>query len=268
MMQSEPYAGKIQITGRDFHYLIRVRRLKPGNSIQGLSPRGVRYTLTLDTIGIDSCTFSTIPATKHVALRGSNPPSENQKTDSKTEGPAAVPLITLYQSLPKGSKMDMIVRMAIEGGVSRIVPLTTKHSLVRLEGKSTEAKIERWQRIAKEAVQQSGASLAPQIEIPRDFSHIPNITSQESDVLGLFFHQQLLENSSLHGYLSDQFKNIALIVGPEGGFALEEVDEMLEKGYRPVYLGNRVLRTETAGIYALGAIQTIILERGKWEPVS
>lgn len=258
LLQSEPRAGKIKITGKDFHYLIRVRRLKPGSSVPGLSPRGNRYSLTLEKISPDSCVFS---AVNEVII------SPIGEKSSDAENPPSYPFITLYQGLPKGSKMDMIVRMAIECGASRVTPLETQHCVAKLGGKAIESKLVRWRKIAKEAVQQSGATIAPQIDPPMDLSGIPSVQGNKSDSIGLFFHQEPLANSSLHGYLSGHFKNIALIIGPEGGFARNEVDLMLEKGFHPVHLGDRILRTETAGIYVLGAVQMIMLERGMWKLV-
>ena len=267
LLQSEPLAGKVEVTGKDYHYLIRVRRLDPGCSIPGLSPRGNRYTLTLDRIDSDSCTFSAVPENPQNPSGSSNINPETQKGMPSFQDSSSHPNIILYQGLPKGSKMDMIVRMTIECGASRIVPLKTKHCIVKLEGKAVESKMERWRRIAKEAAQQSGSSRLPQIESPKDIASIPAVQNNGTDGIGLFFHEKPLENSSLHGYLSGQFKNIALIIGPEGGFSGEEIDQMIEKGYRSIYLGKRVLRTETAGVYVLGAIQTIMLERGMWKPV-
>jgi len=267
LLKSEPLAGKVEVRGKDFHYLVRVRRLKLGCSIPGLSPQGNRYTLTLDKIGSESCTFSALPGYPRNPAGSSSLIQNPHEVISINQDSSSPSNITLYQGLPKGSKMDMIVRMAIECGASRIVPLRSRHCVVKLEGKAIEPKMQRWRRIAKEAAQQSGAFYSPQIEPPLEISSIPTVQSNSGDSIGLFFHEKPLENSSLHGYLSGQFNNIALIIGPEGGFAGEEIDQMIQKGYHSIYLGKRVLRTETAGIYVLGAIQTIMLERGTWKPV-
>ncbi len=267
LLKSEPLAGKVEVTGKDFHYLIRVRRLKLGCSIPGFSPQGNRYILTLDKIGSDSCTFLALPGYPRNPSEDSNLIPKPGEVISINQDCSPPLNITLYQGLPKGSKMDKIVRMAIESGASRIVPLKSMHCIVKLEGKAIEPKIQRWRKIATEAAQQSGALCSPQIEPPLDISSIPTVRNNSSDSIGLLFHEKPLENSSLHRYLSGQFNNIALIIGPEGGFAGEEIDQMIQKGYHPNYLGKRVLRTETAGTYVLGAIQTIMLERGTWKPV-
>ena len=84
------------------------------------------------------------------------------------------------------------------------------------------------------------------------------------DGIKLFFHQNRLEKGSLHGYLNSSTDSICVMIGPEGGLSDEETDFLLASGFHPVYLGENVLRTETAAIYALGAVNTILLEKNEW----
>jgi 16S rRNA (uracil1498-N3)-methyltransferase len=96
-------------------------------------------------------------------------------------------------------------------------------------------------------------------EIPDDFGK-----PLEGKKLGIFFHQNPLAISSLHGYLSSIPDEIALVIGPEGGFSDEETGFLMQSGFVPAYLGHRVLRTETAPVFAAAAVRIILLERERW----
>jgi len=184
---------------------------------------------------------------------------------------SALPLIVLIQALPKAQKMDLIVRQATEAGVSLILPFIAEHSVSRPEaGRDAEHKRERWERIVKEARQQSGSDIATKIREPlslteaieawRDFA-IPRGTS-----VAVFLHQAPLAQGSLHGYLSDDPHTVAVAVGPEGGFSLSEANTLSAARFLPALLGENVLRTETAAIFALAAMQVILLEKTFWIP--
>jgi 16S rRNA (uracil1498-N3)-methyltransferase len=108
----------------------------------------------------------------------------------------------------------------------------------------------------------------PEISAPLCFPDIPQDFGPREEVkkLGIFFHQNPLEISSLHGYLSSEPEEIALVIGPEGGLANEELALLREAGFVPAYLGHRVLRTETAPVFAAAAVRIILLEREGWVP--
>jgi 16S rRNA (uracil1498-N3)-methyltransferase len=170
------------------------------------------------------------------------------------------PTIELYQGIPKGKKLEQIIRSCTEAGVSRITPVHSRYSVPRIEAAAAEAKTRRRRKIAEEAVQQSGAAGVPDVALPIPLSEIPPAGAK----LGLFFHQEPLADSSLHGYLYGTPTEISIVVGPEGGFSESEVAMLEQRGYQAVYLGPRVLRTETAALYAIAAIQVIQMEHEKW----
>ena len=159
--------------------------------------------------------------------------------------------------------MDLIVRQATEAGVRRIVPLLSRHSVPRLEsGEEAARKVARWQRIAREALQQSGNPRLPEILPP---VRLEEYLGGQIAGTGLFLHQEPLEGGSLHELLAEAQREILLLVGPEGGLAEPEVEWLLARGFRPVHVGPNILRSETAALFALAAVQMILKERERWQ---
>jgi 16S rRNA (uracil1498-N3)-methyltransferase len=243
------YAGGdfLELEGEAFHYLCRVRRLREGDSLPAVDGGGNEYHLTVEKAGRKSCRL-------RVQKKGSSRQAREE------------PCLVLYQCLPKGSKFDIIVRQAVELGVSRVVPVRSRYAVPKIADE--DGRLRRWQRIAREAVQQSGAAGMPEISAPLRFEDIPRDFGPRRDAkkLGIFFHQSPLEISSLHEYLCSDPREVALVIGPEGGLADEEIALLREAGFVPAYLGHRVLRSETAPVFAAAAVRIILLERQRWNP--
>jgi 16S rRNA (uracil1498-N3)-methyltransferase len=248
--------GVIRLYEKDYHYLVRVRRLKSGSCFDAVLPGGkeaqVRVLSTENGILVGECLEA--------------PPVEAPR-----EGPRSpIPPIALFQGLPKGAKMDLIVRQAAEGGVSIVVPFKSEYSVARQDGRSkdAEAKPERWKRIVREARQQSGSTIETEIHPFRNLDAVleywASIKQEYKNPLGILFHQRPLENGSLHGYLGNSPDFVALAVGPEGGFSPGEVSLFLAEGFKPLLLGDTVLRTETAALYGTAAVRIILLESKIW----
>ncbi|MCX7786727.1 MAG: 16S rRNA (uracil(1498)-N(3))-methyltransferase [Spirochaetes bacterium] len=232
-----------RLEGKDYHYLVRVLRKRVGDSFNASDGAGTYYYATVEEIAPSFCIL-------RVQRRG---PLERP-----------FPEITLFQCIPKGKKLDLIVRQAVELGVSRVVPVISKFSVPRWE--SLSEKIQRLQRIAKEAAQQCGSLEVPKILPPLPLEGIVEVFHPaEPDQLGLFFHQAPLARTTLHQYLSLYRKGIALVIGPEGGLSEEEVTCLQQRGFSPAYLGPSVLRTETAPVFALAAVQILLLEKTAWK---
>jgi 16S rRNA (uracil1498-N3)-methyltransferase len=233
----------LELEGEDFHYLCRVRRLKAGDSLSAVDGAGNDYHLTLEEVGRKSCRLRV------------------QKKGAFRQTDAA---ITLYQCLPKGLKFDTIVRQAVELGIAKVVPVRSQYSVPKIADE--KGRIGRWQRIARQAVQQSGARSLPEISRILSLSDIPDDFGKPSAGKrpGIFFHQYPLERSSLHEYLSSTPEEVALVIGPEGGLSGGETEFLMREGFVPAYLGHRVLRTETAPVFAAAAVRIILLERERW----
>jgi 16S rRNA (uracil1498-N3)-methyltransferase len=164
--------------------------------------------------------------------------------------------LTLAQGLPKGDKMDWIIQKGTELGVFAILPFRSSRTIVQLDQKKEEKRIDRWSKIAKEAAEQSHRNRVPEIHKLYSWKQLL-AEGQSYDLVlfafekedGLSVHQALTEISREH-----HPSRILLIVGPEGGFSDEEAREASAAGFRSVMLGRRILRTETAGLYGLACV--------------
>ena len=180
---------------------------------------------------------------------------------SVPEAPSA--RIVLFPFLLKSRKLDDVIRQACEAGVSAIVPVVGDHCVARTEGDEEGAKkAARWNVIAKEAAQQSGNTRVCEVRPPIVSRRLPEVWAENGPLL--FFHQVPLDKGSLHRYLFPRPEVVGLIVGPEGGLSAVEVDALLSAGARPVWLGPFVLRAETASVYAVAAVNTILQETPEW----
>lgn len=164
--------------------------------------------------------------------------------------------ITLCQSIPKGSNMDLIVQKAVEMGVSRIVPLVTERTIVRLTPQEAEAKTKKWRRTALEACKQCGQNTLPAVERPMPYREF----IATFDGPGVNLHAALTpEARSLRGVLegarAEGVREASLLIGPEGDFTPEENAAAAERGFVPVTFGPIVLRVETASFLGIAAIR-------------
>jgi len=253
--------GMIHLYEKDYHYLVRVRRLKSGMCFDAILPGGgetqVRILSTVDNILIGEC----LGKAEQDPLPQTSPEKQ----------PSPIPPIALFQGLPKGAKTDLIIRQAAECGVSVVAPFISEYSAVHLKKGSTEnksfaEKSKRWERIVREARQQSGSARETRVNPPCDFKALleywDSLKKEYQRPIGILFHQEPLEKGSLHGYLDNYPDFVALAVGPEGGFSPKEVSLFLKAGFKPLVMGNTILRTETASLYGIAAIRTILLEKG------
>jgi 16S rRNA (uracil1498-N3)-methyltransferase len=160
--------------------------------------------------------------------------------------------------------MDLIVRQAVEAGVRSILPVVSARTVA--EPSDPARKLARWRRIAREALQQSGNPRLPVIGEPVSLTAAAALDRRGG--IGLLFHQERIGEGSLHAALaggSEAFMNgVHVFIGPEGGLAADEVEILRAAGFHPVFLGDAVLRTETAALYAVASVMTILRERDTW----
>lgn len=182
--------------------------------------------------------------------------------------PEGLPPLILFQALPKGTKLDLIVRQAAEGAVTEIVPFEAEYSVVRLKDGGYDQKTERWRRIIREARQQSGSAAATAIRSPQSFdsllSYWEELKRMYPGARGIFLHQTRLAEGAFHRYLDPVPACVALAIGPEGGFSPGETEGFMAAGFKPLTLGHSILRTETAALYGMAAIRIILLENASW----
>jgi 16S rRNA (uracil1498-N3)-methyltransferase len=233
-------AGRqVELAGEDYHYLSRVLRKVPGDRLTAIDEVGRRWSVAV--IADDGSRLTLLVETE-VA------PADR------------FPRVTLYQAIPKGRKLDDVVRQLVQFGVHRICPLVTERTIVRPDEGS--GRVERWRRIAREAVQQSGAGTPAEVLPPRDIGEL----RAQPGALSLVLHTEPLAQTSLHGYLGRIPDEVELVVGPEGGFAGTEISRLREAGFEPLWLGPQVLRSESAALFAAAAIRLLIVEYAHWQP--
>ena len=215
-------------------HLARVLRLAPGDVVQVVDGQGTEFMVRLELVEARSAT-GTILA----------------RSSSHTESPLAV---TLAQGVPKGDKMEWVVRTVTELGVARIVPLLTERTIVRLEPGRWRDRVRRWQRVAKEASKQCGRAVIPTVETPCSIQEFAQVEWSADLALCLWEGAQrglseVLENTPA------RVASAVLVVGPEGGLARREVEALETRGFEIAGLGPRILRTETAGPVAVSLLQ-------------
>jgi len=259
ILNSEPEKdGSVILQGNDYHYLVRVRRLAAGEIFPALLPGGEETLIQIVSVNGGVLKGKCIESSVNNSV-SFTPPGRCEKPSLK------IPPIILFQALPKSDKMDLIVRQAAEGGITEIVPFVSDYSVAKIntEGK----KISRWERIIKEARQQSGSGISTALRSPMPLNDLFNYWHElkNNGALGIFFHHLVLEQKSLHEYLNNNPCIVVLAVGPEGGFSEREVSLFLENDFKPLTLGDTILRTETAALYCSAAIRVLLLEKDSWE---
>lgn len=155
--------------------------------------------------------------------------------------------IYLFQGLPKGDKMELIIQKAVELGVYAVIPVATKRCVVKLDAKKEKSKIARWQQIAEAAAKQSKRSIIPEI---RNVMSIKEAIQYASSMNVRLFPYEHADGMIRTREMIEQVQpgqDIAVFVGPEGGFEEAEVEMAEKEGFEAITLGNRILRTETAG---------------------
>ena len=161
--------------------------------------------------------------------------------------------VTLYQGIPKGERMDWIAQKCTEAGVGRIVPVAFSRCVAKWEGKDAPKKQARFQRIAAEAAKQSGRAVTPEVALPISFAQLCG-DMQGYDVALVPWEEE--RGRGIRAAWQEE-KNVAIVIGPEGGISPEEMEQLRAAGGRGVTLGPRIFRTETAGLAALLSLLTL-----------
>lgn len=226
---------KICITGRDVKHIKNVLRMKPGEEIAVSNGTDEKeYRCRIDEI-TEEAVICTLLFIKEAGL----------------ELPARV---YLFQGLPKADKMELIIQKAVELGVHEVIPVSTKRAVVKLDAKKEKTKLERWQNIAEAAAKQSRRRVIPKIQRVMSMKEAVSYAKEMDCRLipyemaeGMSRTKELI--SGIHAG-----QTVAVFIGPEGGFDDSEIEAAVEAGIRPVTMGKRILRTETAGLCMLAWI--------------
>lgn len=162
--------------------------------------------------------------------------------------------LTLLQGIPKSDKLEMIIQKAIELGVSEIIPVKTNRVVVKIDEKKTQAKVNRWNAIAESAAKQSKRSIIPKVLKPQTIDNALEIVKDYGVKLLPYENADGIKKTKDILNSLDSKNNIAVFIGPEGGFEEAEVKKSTDSGFEVITLGKRILRTETAGLALLSNI--------------
>jgi len=224
--------NEIALTGEDAFHIAKTLRMKAGEALTLCDGAGSDYACVITRVD---------PAQVVVRVEAVRP----------TTGEPSL-FLTLYQALPKGDKMDTIIQKTVELGVSRIVPVITQRCVSRPDIAALAKKVARWQKIAKEAAQQCGRGIVPQVCNMQNFTD--TVLNADADVR-LFFYE--LGGAAVQTLLPAGVKNCAMMIGSEGGFAESEAAFACNNGFFAAGLGPRILRCETAPVVAASVLMHI-----------
>lgn len=214
-----------------------VLRLKPGASVIALDGLGNEYTVLMQDVNSANAVGS---------VTGSGFTSAEPKTH-----------LTLLLCLTQREKFEWILQKCTEVGVSAIIPVISSRSLVQ-SSRDVESKSERWQRILREAAEQSHRGKVPVLKAPMKFNDSLRLEEISHDLCLIPWEEEKADGIR-EALQRDTVSNVTLLIGPEGGFSADEVSAAIKSGFLPVSLGPRILRMETA---AVTAAAIVLYQRG------
>ena len=229
---------KIKISGNDINHIKNVLRKKVGNTLN---------ICNTDNLEDYLCEITKLE-NKDIELKIIEKIKNNTEPNTK---------VTIFQGLPKADKMEWIIQKSVELGVYDITPVEMKRCVVKLSQKDKAKKIERWQKISEVASKQSGRKIIPKINNPFSIQDIcQNITYYDIVIIAYEEEKENTLKAELENLKKNKKENlnIAVLIGPEGGIDLSEIELLKEKGAKIVTLGNRILRTETVALNILSII--------------
>jgi len=227
---SQIQQNRVIITGTDVNHIKNVLRMKIGEELavsNGVDQKEYRCAITSFEEDAVLCELRFV----------------------KEDGLELPAKIYLFQGLPKADKMELIIQKSVELGAYEIIPVSCKRCVVKLDEKKQKSKIQRWQGISEAAAKQSKRRVIPQIKDVMSFSQAVEY-AKEMNLKLIPYEMQASEAMAETKKLIESAKpgdEIAIFIGPEGGFDESEVTKAFEAGIVPVSLGKRILRTETAG---------------------
>jgi 16S rRNA (uracil1498-N3)-methyltransferase len=224
----------IEITGEDVNHIKNVLRMNVGDEITIGDGNGRDYICHISDIGNDSVLADISDVIANAAELATK--------------------ITLFQGVPKGDKMELIIQKAVELGVYEIVPVYTERTVVKLDSKKEKKKLERYNMISLSAAKQSGRGVIPTVKEYMSFKQaLEYAQTLDMNIIPYEDAKGIEESRRTISEIKGK-KSLGIFIGPEGGFATSEVELASSIGARVVTLGNRILRTETAGLAVLSII--------------
>lgn len=230
---------RVIILGADVNHIKNVLRMKPGEELSVCNGQdGREYRCGIVSLEEDKviCELRFIK-------------------EENTELPVKV---YLFQGLPKADKMELIIQKAVELGVYRIIPVSTKRCVVKLDDGKAAAKVRRWQGIAEAAAKQSRRGVIPEVSEVMSFRRaVEQAAAMDVRLIPYELAEGMEKTRKIISGMKEG-QSVAIFIGPEGGFEKQEIQQAADNGIQPVTLGRRILRTETAGITVLAWIGYVL----------
>ncbi|MBQ0043048.1 MAG: 16S rRNA (uracil(1498)-N(3))-methyltransferase [Lachnospiraceae bacterium] len=240
---------RVMITGDNYNHLINVLRIKPGEEFAVSDGEdGKEYRCALLEGGCDAAGESALCEIRFIK-------------EADNELPVRV---HLYQGLPKSDKMELIIQKMVELGVYEIIPVNMSRCVMKLDDKKVKSRVERWNSISEAAAKQSKRKIIPQVSQPLSFKQAVNDVLQKGMDIKLVPYELAEGMEATRNILGniEADKDIAVIIGPEGGIAENEIALATENGFEIITLGKRILRTETAGMAIMSVIAYLTEGKG------
>ncbi|KAB2333920.1 16S rRNA (uracil(1498)-N(3))-methyltransferase [Bacillus mesophilum] len=225
------------ITGDDQRHISKVMRMAPGN-----------FIICVDSKGNSAeCEIAEITDEKITA-----------KIVKWIEGSPELPVqVTIVSGLPKGDKLELVIQKGTELGAYEFIPFISARSIVKWDAKKADKKLDRWNKICKEAAEQSHRTILPAVTAPVQLQELIKLAESYDQKLIAFEESAKEGEASMLSQTLQQLKrgqSLLIVFGPEGGLTEQEVTALQEQGFITCGLGPRILRTETAPLYALAAV--------------
>lgn len=232
--QIDEAAHQIHIVGTDVNHMSNVLRMKQGEEVWISDGGKKEYRCAIEAFSADEVLLHIIYA---------------QEPDYELSS-----RIYLFQGLPKADKMELIIQKAVELGAYEIIPVETKRCVVKLDGKKAAKKVDRWQQIAESAAKQSKRMLIPNVHQVLSFKEaLKYAESMDIRLIPYELAKGMQETKEILAAI-ELGQSIGIFIGPEGGFEEKEVEAAISEGAKPITLGKRILRTETAGLAILSVL--------------
>ena len=232
--QIDEEAHQIHITGSDVNHISNVLRMKTGEELWISDGSKYEYRCTIESFEPDEVLL-------HIVY----------SQEPEYELPCR---IYLFQGLPKADKMELIIQKAVELGAYEIIPVETKRCVVKLDGKKSAKKTARWQQIAESAAKQSKRMLIPNVHEVLTFREaLKYAESMDVRLVPYELARGMQETTEILAGI-EPGQSVGIFIGPEGGFEEKEIEAAIEGGAKPITLGRRILRTETAGLAILSVL--------------
>lgn len=222
------------IAGEEYEHLWRVLRLGPGDRVTLFDDAGREHEAIIRSFGDAHC---------DAEILRSYPAGRESPLEA-----------TLALGMTKGEKMDLVVAKSTELGVDAIAPFVSTYTVPKLDNRKIEKRAERWQKIALSAAKQCGRARIPEIFPLIHFRELVNQPWDDSLKLLFWEHESQQTLKQIHATHRD-VSSIILVIGPEGGFSVEEANLAMARGFKLIMLGQRILRAETAAVTALSLAQ-------------